>query len=149
MYKMDAKLTVILAALIFLFAGCIGSQKQEVNKQSDNNGGVNGTTTKAVLDPVPGEESIAASKKLVANASSAFISGDKGALMPYLSEGMKETLADADLSTPEAAALGKALSEAVLTEKYTDLMVYEFEYKGSKQYFYTIKEGEEWKIEGL
>jgi hypothetical protein len=146
---MDKHLGVILVSLIFLFAGCIGTQKQGVDKQSGNNGDVKGTTTKAVLDPVPSEESIAASKELVADASSAFSSGDKEALMPLLSESMNESLKDADLSVPEAAGIGKALTEAKLIEKYPSLMVYEFEYGGKKQYFYTIKEGDEWKIDGL
>jgi hypothetical protein len=146
---MDKKLAVILVSLLFLFSGCIGSSKQGVDKQSNNNHGGKGTTTKAVLDPVPSEESIAASKKLVADASSAFSSGDKEALMPLLSGALNESLKDADFSVPEAADLGKALSGAALIEKYPSLMVYEFDYGGRKQYFYTIKEGEEWKIDGL
>jgi hypothetical protein len=146
---MDEKLTVILVSLIFLFAGCIGSSKQGVDKQSSNNPAGKGTTTKAVLDPVPSEESIAASKKLVADASGAFSSGDKGALMHLLSGSMNASLEDADLSVPDAASLGKALQGATLVEKYPSLMVYEFDYGGRKQYFYTIKEGGEWKIDGL
>lgn len=143
------KALVVIMLFGLLFSGCLDSDKKEPADETKERADIRGTNEKAIIEPAASEESVVASNKLVRDAAGAFCSGDREALMPLLSESMKESLREADLSAPEVSQLGKALEGAVLSEKYPEVMVYEFDYGGKKQYFYTIKEGDLWKIDGL